>query len=116
MPGRDEGNRIRRRGWPVTIRATLPASADLAPEPRRAQQAASQYERKEVPVTVGVATLSAASTVLALPQPAAATVSIKCCNLCVRKYRCIEHNRYISNCTSSCTGVRCSRIRDIGSC
>jgi hypothetical protein len=28
MPRRDQGNWIHRRGWPVTIRATLPASTN----------------------------------------------------------------------------------------
>jgi hypothetical protein len=101
------------------------------------QRVASLTSRRKFLSRVGVATLSAASVVLALPQPAAATVTVKCCNLCInpsdpcpnyvctwswtccyggRKYRCIEYNRYVSNCTSSCTGVRCSRIRDIGAC
>jgi hypothetical protein len=42
MPGRDEGNWDHRRGWPVTIRATLPAGTNPGPEPRRAPLEAPQ--------------------------------------------------------------------------
>jgi hypothetical protein len=137
MPGRDEGDWVHRRGRPVTIRATLPASADLAPEPRQAQQAASQLRtegsschgrgghlerRLHGPGAPATSHRHRQRQVLQpLRQPHFSLPNYMCtwswtCCYGGRRYRCIEHNRYISNCTSSCTGVGCSRIRDIGSC
>lgn len=98
--------------------------------------------RRKFLAKLGAASIGAAFMVVGLPDPAAATVRVRCCNLCRSpsssccggsiycvwswtccytatrvRYRCSEYYCGGSgDCDADCTGVDCSRIVSVDRC